>query len=82
MVLCDTAHNEAGVKAVMEQLKPHSHNQVHIVWGMVDDKDHGKILDLLPQTARYYFVKPDIPRGLDALTLQLKAESAFTCSNK
>lgn len=76
LVICDTAHNEAGVKEVMEQIKNIPHERLHIVWGMVSDKDHNKILDLLPRNANYYFVKPDVPRGLDALTLQLKAEGA------
>lgn len=75
LVLCDTAHNEAGVKVVMEQLMGLEHRKLHLVWGMVSDKEHSEILSLLPKEAHYYFVKPDIPRGLDALTLQMKAEA-------
>lgn len=74
-VICDTAHNEAGVKAVLEQIAAAEYTHLHLVWGMVNDKDHDKILALLPKEAQYYFVKPDVPRGLDALTLQMKAEA-------
>ncbi|WNJ20528.1 folylpolyglutamate synthase/dihydrofolate synthase family protein [Pontibacter sp. G13] len=72
--LCDTAHNEAGLSAVIAQLENMEAAHIHIVWGMVDDKQHATILKLLPKEATYYFVKPDVPRGLDALTLQLMAE--------
>lgn len=65
-VLCDTAHNLAGVTAVLEQLKQVEGGPKHIVWGMVDDKDIGPIMALLPQSARYYFVKANVPRGKDA----------------
>ncbi|MEZ4849912.1 MAG: folylpolyglutamate synthase/dihydrofolate synthase family protein [Bacteroidia bacterium] len=73
LIFCDTAHNEAGVKDVLEQLTRIPHDQLHIVWGMVNDKDHDKILALLPKNAKYYFVKPDVPRGLDAGKLAEKA---------
>jgi len=70
----DTGHNEAGVKALVQQLDHFKAENLHIVWGMVKDKDHHAILALLPTEASYYFVKPTIERGLDAHTLQIKAE--------
>ncbi|MEO0474313.1 MAG: cyanophycin synthetase, partial [Bacteroidota bacterium] len=73
-ILCDTAHNEAGVQAVMAQIQA-INQALHIVWGMVSDKKHADILQLLPKEARYYFVKPDVPRGLDADELKEKAET-------
>jgi dihydrofolate synthase/folylpolyglutamate synthase len=63
-VICDTGHNEDGVKQITAQLKSESYNQLHIVWGMVDDKDATSILKLLPQDAIYYWCKPQIGRGL------------------
>ena len=39
---------------------------LHIVFGVVNDKDLSSIVDLLPKKATYYFCKPNIPRGLDA----------------
>ena len=68
--IADTGHNEAGVKMVMEQLGNETFNRLHIVWGMVGDKDSSSILKLLPRKATYYFCKPDLPRGKDAALLQ------------
>lgn len=74
LILCDTAHNVSGVSTVLQQLSGIPHNQLHIVWGMVSDKNHDEILALLPKEASYYFVRPNVPRGLSALTLQMKAD--------
>jgi len=59
----------------MKNIAATPHNQLHFVIGMVNDKDHSKVLDMLPKDAIYYFCKPDIPRGLEAESLKLKAES-------
>jgi dihydrofolate synthase/folylpolyglutamate synthase len=64
-VVCDTAHNEDGLLAVLKQLKDLPKNNLHIVLGMVNDKAVEDILKLFPQKAQYYFCKPNIPRGLD-----------------
>jgi dihydrofolate synthase/folylpolyglutamate synthase len=45
------------------------HNNLHMVFGMVNDKNREPILAMLPKEAQYYFCKPDIPRGLDAVVL-------------
>ncbi len=74
-VIADTAHNEPGVKAVLEQLATFPAVKRHFVWGMVSDKDHAKVLALLPKEAIYYFVKPDIPRGLNEAIMQEKAQA-------
>jgi len=58
----------------MRQLEQYSFNQTHIVLGMVNDKDADKVLKLLPQNARYYFCRPDIPRGRDRDQLKQEAE--------
>jgi dihydrofolate synthase / folylpolyglutamate synthase len=73
LTICDTAHNEAGIASAMMQIKELPINKMHIVLGMVEDKDTNKILSLLPHKATYYFCKPDIPRGLDQNTLQTNA---------
>lgn len=69
LVIADTGHNEAGIKAVVSQLSEFPHKQLHIVWGMVREKDVNKIFSLLPKDAHYYFVKPDLPRGLETEAL-------------
>jgi len=68
--ICDTAHNEEGISAVIEQLLSLPHDKLHIVWGMVNDKDVEKILQLLPKQAKYYFCQPNVPRGMDVEALQ------------
>lgn len=72
-VICDTAHNAHGLEIVMNQLKKEKINQLHIVLGVVNDKDLDSILPLFPKNAIYYFCKPKIERGLSAKILQEKA---------
>ncbi len=69
LVVCDTAHNADGVEAVLGQLHDVPHNVMHVVLGMVDDKDRAAVLRLFPRNAVYYFCRPDVPRGLDAKKL-------------
>jgi len=71
--LCDSAHNEPGLRTAMEQLATIPYKDLHMVVGFVNDKELSKMLDLLPRDARYYFVKPDIPRGLDTQSLRALA---------
>jgi dihydrofolate synthase/folylpolyglutamate synthase len=73
-VICDTGHNEAGIKAVIEQIKNTPYKNLHIVWGMVNDKDTDAILAMLPTEASYYFTKAKIPRSLDEKLLLQKAQ--------
>jgi dihydrofolate synthase/folylpolyglutamate synthase len=75
-VVADSAHNLDGVRYAMDQLADYDYRRLHMVWGMVADKDQAPILALLPKGAVYYFVKPDIPRGLDAEELREKARVA------
>ena len=72
-VICDTAHNKNGLEIVMQQLQKELFSQLHIVLGVINDKDLDEILPLFPQKAKYYFSKPNIPRGLEASILQEKA---------
>ncbi|MFD0989952.1 bifunctional folylpolyglutamate synthase/dihydrofolate synthase [Mariniflexile jejuense] len=69
-VVCDTGHNRDGLSYVMKQLSNEVFDNLHIVFGVVNDKDLTSIIDLLPKKATYYFCKPDIPRGLDANELK------------
>jgi dihydrofolate synthase/folylpolyglutamate synthase len=69
-VVCDTGHNRDGLNYVMKQLSNETFDTLHIVFGVVNDKDLTSIIDILPKNAIYYFCKPDIPRGLDAKELK------------
>jgi len=72
-IICDTAHNTEGLNLVMEQLQHEEYNQLHIVLGMVSDKNLDTVLPLFPANAIYYFCQPDIPRGLQVEELKTKA---------
>lgn len=74
-VICDTAHNKNGLEIVLQQIQKEDFDTLHIVLGVVNDKDLDEILPLFPRKAIYYFCKPNIPRGLDALILKQKAAS-------
>ncbi len=72
LVVCDTAHNKHGLEIVLKQIQKQQFDQLHFVLGVVNDKDLDSILGLFPKKAKYYFCKPNIPRGLDAEILQKK----------
>jgi dihydrofolate synthase/folylpolyglutamate synthase len=72
-IICDTAHNSHGLKIVLNQLKKEKYEKLHIVLGLVNDKNLEDILPLFPKHAIYYFCTPNIPRGLDAEILKQKA---------
>jgi len=73
LTICDTAHNEEGIKNVIKQISKTKHKNLHFVLGMVNDKNIYKILSLLPKNAKYYFCKPSIERGLNEEILQQKS---------
>lgn len=73
-VICDNAHNKDGLKIVLNQLKKEQFSKLHIVLGVVNDKDLNEILPLFPKNAIYYFSKPNNFRGLDPMILQQKAK--------
>ncbi|PIF60777.1 MULTISPECIES: folylpolyglutamate synthase/dihydrofolate synthase family protein [unclassified Flavobacterium] len=72
-VICDTAHNKNGLEIVLNQIQKEDFDTLHIVLGVVNDKDLDEILPLFPKKAIYYFCKANIPRGLDVLILKQKA---------
>jgi dihydrofolate synthase/folylpolyglutamate synthase len=65
LVICDTAHNAEGISEVIKQLESVPAKRLHIIWGMVSDKNPQKIMKLLPSHAIYYFTKADIPRSMN-----------------
>lgn len=68
-IICDTGHNEAGIKLILEQIEQTPFEKLHIVWGMVNDKSIDKIMAMLPKDAQYYFTKASIPRALNGQEL-------------
>jgi len=74
-IICDTGHNEDGIKEVMGMLKNECYMQLHVVIGMVGDKEVDKVLQLFPKDAQYYFTQAAIPRAMPVEILQTKAEA-------
>ena len=73
-VLLDVAHNPDGIRQLTDQLKKNNYNKLHMIIGMVKDKDISTVLSLLPKDALYYFTKAQIPRALDEKSLQTQAQ--------
>lgn len=73
MIVLDVAHNEDGMRQLVKQLELSDYRQLHIIIGMVKDKEIDKVLALLPQEAAYYFTKAQIPRALPENILHEKA---------
>ena len=77
-IICDTAHNREGLSLVFKQLLTKKFQHLHVVLGMVNDKDILSLLELFPKQAQYYFCKPNVPRGLEASELaQIFTEHGF-----
>lgn len=76
LTICDTGHNEDGLRFVINQLAKQKYKTLRFVLGMVNDKDIDKVLGMLDKNALYYLCKADIPRGLSVDILAEKAEKA------
>jgi dihydrofolate synthase/folylpolyglutamate synthase len=64
LVILDVGHNEDGIRQITRQIEITDHEALHIVIGLVKDKEINSILALLPVHANYYFTKAQIPRAL------------------
>ncbi|MEO7120514.1 MAG: folylpolyglutamate synthase/dihydrofolate synthase family protein [Ginsengibacter sp.] len=88
MVVLDVAHNVDGIRQIIYQIKNSIYEKLHIVFGMVKDKEIDKVLEILPKDATYYFTKAQIPRALHEAELSERASkydlkgSAFNNVNK
>ncbi len=72
-IICDTAHNKEGLTYTLKQLEEEKFTQLHIVLGVVNDKNLDRILPLFPKKATYYFCQAKVPRALDKELLKQKA---------
>jgi dihydrofolate synthase/folylpolyglutamate synthase len=87
-IVLDVGHNAGGIAYVIRQLSTEIYDKMHIVFGMVNDKDITSVLRLLPGNALYYFTQANIPRALNAGLLAeqasefgLKGEIFYTVAN-
>lgn len=65
-IICDTGHNIGGMKYIVEQLSRMKYDKLHIIIGMVNDKDISGVISLLPKNAKYYFTQASVKRALPA----------------
>lgn len=72
-IICDIAHNAHGLRYIAEQLRSEKFDRLHIVFGMVNDKDVKSVLALLPEDALYYFTKASVERALNEKMLAQQA---------
>lgn len=75
LTICDTGHNKDGIEAIVSQIKNTAFENLHIVFGVVNDKNVDDILEILPQKATYYFTRASIPRALNEKILTEKAKN-------
>jgi len=73
-IICDTAHNKEGLQFTIAQLLQEDFQQLHIVLGVVNDKNLSTILPLFPTKATYYFCEANIPRSLEVGQLKKVAQ--------
>ena len=69
-IVADVGHNADGIKQITQQLAISKYKKLHIVVGMVKDKDIKAAIALLPQEARYYFTQAQIERALPSNEIQ------------
>ncbi len=81
LAICDIGHNRDGVREVLKMIDQTPHQTLHFVLGLVADKNAEAVLELLPESATYYFCKADIPRGMDVHELKEQA-SKYHLSGK
>jgi len=80
-VICDTGHNVAGIREILEQIERTEYRKLSFVFGMVDDKNIEEVLSLMPKEATYYFTKASIPRALDENVLKEQAKKFGLAGN-
>jgi dihydrofolate synthase/folylpolyglutamate synthase len=66
LVVCDTGHNEAALNELVAQIISSDHSEYHFILGFSNDKNIEKISKIFPKDGSYYFVKPNIGRGMNA----------------
>ena len=75
LTICDTGHNVGGIQYIVKQLQQTPHKKLHIILGMVSDKDVSTVLSMLPKEATYYFTQPSVQRAMPAEELAKKAST-------
>lgn len=74
LIICDTGHNEAGWEEVLLNINQTQFKNLHMVVGIMRDKNSDKLLSIFPSEATYYFCNADFERALPAKELQEQAK--------
>lgn len=75
LIVCDTGHNVGGWQYISQQLKRIKCKRMHIVIGMVSDKDIRSVMAMMPKDAVYYFTKASVKRARDEKEVKAIGES-------
>ncbi len=76
-IILDIAHNQDGMRAAMDMLgATNPLGKLKILIGMVADKDHCGVIELLPKNADYYVCAPALQRALSPEMLAEKLSAA------
>ncbi|WP_374164580.1 folylpolyglutamate synthase/dihydrofolate synthase family protein [Arcticibacter sp. MXS-1] len=75
LVICDTGHNEDGIREILKNIEQTPHKKLHMVIGMLKDKDVSKVLTMLPNDATYYFCQPALERAKPAEELAAEGKA-------
>ncbi len=75
LTICETGHNEAGLRLAMQELATLDYDNLHIVLGVSNDKDLENVLPLFPKKAQYYFTQAKVQRAMKAEELKQKAKA-------
>ena len=75
LTICDTAHNVGGLQYIFRHLASIPHQRLHLVIGMVSDKDVNTVLTLVPKDAICYFTQASVNRAMPAEELTRRAKA-------
>lgn len=75
ITICDTGHNINGLEYIVKQLQQQKYEKLHIVFGMVNDKDIEGVLSIMPKEATYYFCQASVKRAMPSQQLKTLAEA-------
>ncbi|MBO5749420.1 MAG: bifunctional folylpolyglutamate synthase/dihydrofolate synthase [Bacteroidaceae bacterium] len=75
ITICDTGHNINGLEYIVKQLQQQKYEKLHIVFGMVNDKDIEGVLSIMPKDATYYFCQASVKRAMPSQQLKALAEA-------
>ena len=75
LTICDTAHNVGGLQYIFRHLASIPHQRLHLVIGMVSDKDVNTVLTLVPKDAICYFTQASVNRAMPAEELTRRANA-------